>query len=85
MDSDALNLQTRRFRRGWTRFAPVCNRLAASDPANAAWQRDLWVSCWRWRMAHDTLAGMKQRGLFVSTADEGFLAGIREKLVLPTE
>jgi hypothetical protein len=25
----------------------IRERLAASDPANAAWQRDLWVSYWR--------------------------------------
>ena len=74
----------------------IAERLAASDPANAEWQRDLWVSYWRmadlcekseraadakgwWGKAHDTLAGMKQRGLHVSPKDEGFLARLRAK------
>jgi hypothetical protein len=25
----------------------IRQRLAESDPGNAEWQRDLWVSCWR--------------------------------------
>jgi hypothetical protein len=25
----------------------IIQRLAAFDPGNAGWQRDLWVSCWR--------------------------------------
>jgi len=33
---------------------------------------------WR-RKAHDTLAGMKRRGLFVSPQDEGFLPQLRAK------
>ena len=32
-----------------------------------------------WRKAHDTLAGMKRRGLFVSPQDEGFLPQLRAK------
>ena len=70
-------------------------RLAESDPTNAAWQRDLWVSYWKiadvlersgdhksmsyWRRAYDILSGMKRRGLFVSPQDEGFLEQLRRK------
>ena len=71
-------------------------QLAESDPANAAWQRDLWVSHWRvakvleqlespeaiisWRYAHDILAGMVSAGLFVSAQDLGFLKQLRIKI-----
>jgi len=33
-----------------------------------------------WRRAYDVLSGMKQRGLFVSAQDEGFLAQLRAKI-----
>ena len=33
--------------RSFTESKTIRERLAASDPANAAWQRDLWVSVWR--------------------------------------
>ena len=74
----------------------IAQRLTESDPANAVWQRDLWVSYWQmadvleksgqreakdyWRKAHDTLAGMKRAGLFVSAQDEGFLNTISQKM-----
>ncbi len=74
----------------------VQQRLAASDPANAARQRDLWVSHWEianllekqgaaaaqqhWRAAHDILAGMVQAGLHVSPDDRGFLERMRAKV-----
>ena len=73
----------------------VAQRLAAADPTNAGWQRDLWVSYYKtanvcedagdaeaprlWRMAHDILSGMKQRGLFISPQDERFLQLLRSK------
>jgi len=33
-----------------------------------------------WRKAHDTLAGMKRKGLFISPQDEGFLLQLRAKV-----
>jgi len=33
--------------RCFTESKTIAERLAASDPANAAWQRDRWVSYWR--------------------------------------
>ncbi len=72
----------------------VRERLAAADPSNAGWQRDLVVSCWRmadiaekagqgdaqvwWRKAYEQLAGMKQRGVMLPT-DEQYLGVLREK------
>ena len=82
--------------RSFTESKAIRERLSASDPANAKWQRDLWVSyaklavvCekngataeargWLSR-AHDTLAGMKQRGLHVSPQDEEYLERLRAK------
>ena len=78
-------------------LAVACGRrLAASDPGNAGWQRDLWVSYWRmatvaersqrdagrpwWQKAYEVLDAMKRRGLFVSSQDESFLAQIKTKL-----
>ena len=77
-------------------FASEYCRCLASDPANAEWQRDLWVSCWRvanvleqlksseaaadWRKAHDTLASMASAGLLVSTQDQQVLEQLRAKL-----
>ncbi len=71
-------------------------RLAQSDLTNAGWQRDLWVSYWRiadicektgsgeaiaWlRKAYEQLSDMKQRGLFISAADEKFLLHLRRKV-----
>lgn len=69
-------------------------RLAAADPSNAGWQRDLVVSCWRmadiaekagqsdaqiwWRKAYEQLAGMKQRGVMQPT-DEQYLEVLKQK------
>ena len=74
----------------------IRQRLAESDPANAAWQRDLWVCYWRiadvlersqspqamayWRKAYHTLAGMMSAGLFVSPQDQQFLESLRAKV-----
>ena len=74
----------------------IAQRLAESDPANAAWQRDLWVSYWRvakvleqigsadammyWRKARDTLTAMVSRGLFVSAADLRSLTTLDAKI-----
>jgi hypothetical protein len=74
----------------------IAQKLAASDPSNAAWQRDLWVSCLKmavlseksgtgdalewWRKAYEVLSGMKQRGLLLSPQDEQFLALLRQKV-----
>ncbi len=73
-------------------------RLAAADPSNAGWQRDLFVSYWRmadiaektgtgdalewWRKANDLLAGMKQRGIMLPT-DEQYLEQLRQKVGTP--
>lgn len=67
-----------------------------SDPANAAWQRDLWVSYWRvanvleqqdsedatdyWRRAQDTLAAMVDIDLFVSQHDMQFFDRLRARV-----
>jgi len=64
----------------------IAQRLAESDPANAVWQADPWVSCWRvanamdnqqspdanmyCRIAYDTLAAMEKAGLVVSPQDQ---------------
>jgi tetratricopeptide (TPR) repeat protein len=68
----------------------IARRLAVADPSNSEWQRNLWLSYWRmalileesgaggaleWgRKAHEILAGMKRRGLFLSPQDEQALA-----------
>ena len=73
-------------------------RLAAADPGNASWQRDLWVSYWRlavmteqtghgdarewWQRAYDVLIDMKRRGIFISPQDEQYSVQIRNKLGL---
>ena len=73
----------------------VSERLAAADPSNAGWQRDLWVSYWRmadmlersgekeaidwWRRAYAVLSSMKQRGLFISPSDEKAFDFLRRK------
>jgi tetratricopeptide (TPR) repeat protein len=84
--------------RSFTESKTIFERLAASDPANAEWQRDLWVLYWRlaslcekdgkaaeagvwWRRAYDTLAGMKQRRLHISPADERYLERLRAKVM----
>lgn len=72
----------------------VRQRLAAADPSNAGWQRDLMVSCCKmatmaeqsgsgeaaqwWRKAYEMLSAMKQRGIMLPT-DEKFLARLRVK------
>jgi hypothetical protein len=77
----------------------IRERLAAADPSNAGWQRDLWVSCWRiadvleksgdpsaiqfWRRAYEALSGMKRKGLFVSAQDERVLEQLRQKVGSP--
>ena len=74
----------------------IRERLAAADPTNAGWQRDLWVSCWSiavaldrshdpgaadwWQRAFNTLAHMKQAGLFMSPGDERFYEDLRRRL-----
>ena len=71
-------------------------RLAAADPGNPGWQRDLWGSYWRmgkmteqsqvdnarqwWQKAYDVLSEMQRRGLFVSSQDERFLDQLLNKL-----
>ena len=73
----------------------VSERLAAADPSNAGWQRDLWVSYWRiadmlersgekeaidwWRRAYAVLSSMKAKGLFISPGDLKFLETLRRK------
>jgi tetratricopeptide (TPR) repeat protein len=73
----------------------IRQRLAADDPPNAQWQRDLIVSYARmaetteqsgaggaqqwWGKAHETLAGMKRRGLYLSPQDERNLALLKAK------
>ncbi len=34
-------------KRHYTGYKAIAQRLAASDPDNADWQRDLWVSYWK--------------------------------------
>ena len=74
----------------------IREKLAAADPGNAGWQRDLWVSYWKiadisekagntesqqlWQKAHDILAGMKKKGMFISPGDEQFLAILKKKI-----
>ena len=76
---------------------PVLQRLAESDPANAVWQRDLWVSYCRvasvleqqqspdatayWQKAHNTLTAIEAAGLFVSDQDRQFLTQLRSSTV----
>jgi len=71
-------------------------RLAATDPGNAGWQRDIWVSCWRlatmpeqqpgrnahpwWQKAYDVLTGTQRRRMFLSLQDEQCLNHMRNKL-----
>ena len=74
----------------------IAQRLAAADPSNTQWQRGFCASCvhmavileqsgaggalqW-WRKAHETLAGMKQRGLFLSPQDEQILVQLKAKV-----
>jgi len=57
-------------------------RLAASDPSNAGWQRDLWVSLWRlrdfpesgvsWGQVVERMEDMDARGVLLPT-DRQFL------------
>ena len=81
------------------RVLEVCKRLAGQDPSNAQWQRDLWVSYWKmasvleaagdgssgqWlRKAYTQLSVMKERGLFVSLADERLLEQLQQKVQGP--
>ena len=80
----------------YSKSIAIAERLAESDSGNAAWQRDLWVSCWRianllekrddpkaieyWKRAHDILAEMQAKGLFVSENDKQFFDGLAEKV-----
>jgi tetratricopeptide (TPR) repeat protein len=79
----------------------IAERLAAGDPSNAGWQRDLWVSYYRlasvaeaaeepeakewWQKAYTVLAGMVERGLFVSSQDMRALASLRGKAGLDSD
>lgn len=72
----------------------VSQRLAAADPSNAGWQRDLSVSYWRmaimaekagtgdaaawWRLAYETLSALQQRGIMLPT-DEPYLEQLRQQ------
>jgi hypothetical protein len=74
----------------------IAQRLAESDPANAGWQRNLWVSHWEvanvlekqgnaeakehWRKAHDILGALVEAGRHVSSQDLGFLKTLRAKI-----
>jgi hypothetical protein len=74
----------------------IVERLAAADPSNACWQRDVWVSCWktadalersgdaravdRWHRTYAKLSALKQCGRFVFPQDEQFLEKLRLKL-----
>ncbi|MBN2577250.1 MAG: tetratricopeptide repeat-containing protein, partial [Deltaproteobacteria bacterium] len=73
----------------------IRERLAGSDPSNASWQRDLWVSYGKmgnvlarsntaesaewFRKALQQLLEMKRRGLFISPADERILQQLRAR------
>jgi hypothetical protein len=77
----------------------IAEQLAGSDPSNAGWQRDLWVSYVKmarvseeskpedaqqwWRKAYETLAAMKAQGLFISPQDEQNLRSIKRKTSSP--
>ena len=77
----------------------ISERLAGQDPSNAQWQRDLSVSHSRlgdaqlaagdgssgqWlRKAYTQLSVMKERGLFVSLADERLLEQLQQKVQGP--
>jgi tetratricopeptide (TPR) repeat protein len=72
----------------------ICQHLAGLDPTNAEWQRDVWVSACKiadvmqavsnveartyWVMARDQLRRMRDRGVFVSDKDLGFLRLLEE-------
>ena len=74
----------------------MSQKLAESAPENADWQRDLCVSFVRmgaiseeeqspeagdwWRRAHDTLAGMLEKGMHVSPQDLEFLETLKQKI-----
>ncbi|MBM3318461.1 MAG: tetratricopeptide repeat-containing protein, partial [Candidatus Eisenbacteria bacterium] len=72
----------------------ILERLAAADPSNAGWQRDLIVSYWRmadiaeksgqddarawWRKAYEQISSMKRRGI-LAPADEKYVDALKEK------
>jgi hypothetical protein len=74
----------------------IAERLAAADPGNAQWRRDLWIACWKvanllelsgdpsatahWRRALDTRSAVKQAGMYVFPGDEQFYQRLRDKL-----
>ena len=71
-------------------------KLLAASPDSAQAARDVWVSCVKlaqhaettgkgdaqawWRRAHGILAGMKQKGMFLSPQDEKYLETLRGKV-----
>jgi hypothetical protein len=64
--------------RSWWRRAADVVAGRQSIPARAEAEPDdarIW-----WRRAYDVLVGMKQRGMFISPEDEGFLEQIARKV-----
>jgi len=55
----------------WVSYVKMANHCEKSGQPSEA-------KAW-WKKAHDTLAGMKQRGLHISPQDEGVLAWLRAK------
>ena len=82
--------------RHYTRVLEISEKLLAASPDSAQAARDVWVSCWKlaqhaettgkgdaqawWRRAHGILAGMKQKGMFLSPQDEKYLETLRGKV-----
>jgi hypothetical protein len=68
----------------------IFEELAARDPSNAGWQRDLWASMWRlaqmggsgvsWAHVLEKMEAMKARGVLLPT-DEPFLEQARAQAV----
>jgi hypothetical protein len=64
----------------------IRQKLAAQDPSNSEWQRDVWVSMWRlaaidgggvsWTEVLERMEAMKARGVLLPT-DEPFLEQAR--------
>ena len=74
-------------RRLYETAGTIAERLANSDPGNAGWQRDLWVSYWRlaryeprdyWPRVVAKLEDMKRRGILLPT-DERFIVIAKEQ------
>lgn len=70
----------------YTRQLEIAEGLAAGDPGNSGWQRDVSVSLWkltafpdsgiRWRNVVDRMEAMDQRGILLPT-DRGYLEHAR--------